>query len=188
MSAVGNLTTPIETDRSGHDDPGRRVALPPADADSDPHLSGAPCCASGRDHFIDTAHGDRRRPDGGRRDGPPLGRSSHRRHLANAQRPTRAARGERTVRARAQSALRRQHRAVGRLRDRRASRLDGAGDRGAPRRGVSRDCPVGRTAARIAAGRRLSGLRRAGAALAADVHDLVGPHRGHVFVARNAFQ
>ena len=58
---------------------------------------------------------------------PAVERASHRRDLAHAQRPARAARRLRTVRARAQPALPRQHRAVGRLRGHRAAALARAG-------------------------------------------------------------
>ena len=150
-------------------DPTWRLAVPP------PHV--AP--AAGRHCHSDAA--DRRsapvavpgrrgrRRHGRRRTDSALGRAPHRRHLADAQRAAGSARRHRPVRAAPQPALRRQHRALGRIRADRAADLAGAGDSRAARARVPRDRAVGGDAAGVAPGPGLPRLRRARAAMDPDL-------------------
>src|SRR5438445_2822325 len=108
----------------------------------------------------------KRRGDSRRHRAHSLGRSAedvggapHRRHFADAKRSVGPARGERPVRAPSQSAVHREHRAVGWIRYHRRSPLARADRVGAPRAGISRHRPMGGTSARVAPRRDVSLVR-----------------------------
>src|SRR5712691_3209739 len=160
-----NLTNPVKltairADANRHHDPARRLALSASDGAAPSRRGGHSGPPGRRGASIGRACGGRRRDDRVWRVAARVGGAPHRGDFAHAKRPARPARGERSVRPASKPALPRQYRAVGRLRARRATGMAGARHPRAARPRVPRDREMGRRAAGVAFGRRLSRLRR----------------------------
>lgn len=94
-----------------------------------------------------------------------LGRSSYRRHLADAQHSLGTAGSDRAVCARSQSSLPRQHRPVGGICNQRGIALAHSAFCRRAGAGISRDCAMGGATSRTATRKRVHSVRRPGATM-----------------------